>query len=152
MNQSENHLQYMSRALQEAKQSGDDVPVGCVIVLNSEIIGQGHNERESAGDPTAHAEIVAIRQAAKAIGGWRLSGATLYTTLEPCPMCAEAIIQSRIARVVFGAYDNVSGALGSKFNLFCKGRIYPLPEVLAGVEEDACRKLLVDYFARKTDR
>lgn len=142
----------MSLALQQAHKSGEDVPVGCVIVLDSQIIGQGHNERESAGDPTAHAEIVAIRQAAKAIGGWRLSGATLYTTLEPCPMCAEAIIQSRIASVVFGAYDNVSGALGSKFNLFCKGRIYPLPEVLAGVEEDACRQLLVDYFARKTDR
>lgn len=142
----------MSIALQEASQSGDDVPVGCVIVLDSQIIGRGHNERESTGDPTAHAEIVAIRQAAKQSGSWRLSGATLYTTLEPCPMCAEAIIQSRLARVVFGAYDNVSGALGSKFNLFCAGRIYPIPEVLAGVEEERCRKTLVEYFARKPQR
>jgi tRNA(adenine34) deaminase len=146
------HTHFMKLALQEAHQSGDDVPVGCVIVQDSEVIGSGHNEREAANDPTAHAEIVAIRQAAQKLGAWRLTGATLYTTLEPCPMCAEAIIQSRLSRVVFGAYDNVSGALGSKFNLFCAGRIYPIPEVLAGVEEQACRKTLVDYFARKADR
>ena len=142
----------MNQALQEANLSGDDVPVGCVIVVDNEIIAGGHNEREATGDPTAHAEIVAIRLAAKKLGTWRLAGATLYTTLEPCPMCAEAIIQSRLTKVVFGAYDNVSGALGSKFNLFCAGRIYPIPEVLSGVEEAACRKILVDYFAQKTQR
>ncbi len=142
----------MNLALEQAHLSGDDVPVGCVIVVDSEIISAGHNERESAGDPTAHAEIVAIRAAAKKLGSWRLAGATLYTTLEPCPMCAEAIIQSRVSKVIFGAYDNVSGALGSKFNLFCAGRIYPIPEVLGGVEEEACRKVLVDYFANRTQR
>lgn len=152
MHSKETHSHYMDLARQQAEKSGEDVPVGCVIVLDGHIIGSGHNERESTGDPTAHAEIVAIRQAAKKLGKWRLAGATLYTTLEPCPMCAEAIIQSRLQRVVFGAYDNVSGALGSKFNLFCAGRIYPIPEVLAGVEEEACRKILVDYFARKPQR
>ncbi|CAN5141390.1 tRNA adenosine(34) deaminase TadA [soil metagenome] len=142
----------MNLALEQANLSGEDVPVGCVIVVDSEIISAGHNERESTGDPTAHAEIVAIRAAAKKLGTWRLAGATLYTTLEPCPMCAEAIIQSRLSKVIFGAYDNVSGALGSKFNLFCAGRIYPIPEVLGGVEEASCRKILVDYFANRTHR
>lgn len=143
---------WMKLALAQARLSGNDIPVGCIIVQDSQIIGVGHNERESKGDPTAHAEIVAIRQAAQALGTWRLAGTTLYTTLEPCPMCAEAIIQSRVSKVVFGAYDNVSGALGSKFNLFCTGRIYPLPDVLGGVEEDACKKILVDYFAQKPRR
>ncbi len=143
---------WMNIAIKEALLSGDDVPVGCIILLGSEIIGRGHNERETTGDPTAHAEIVAIRQAAQAIGAWRLSGTTVYTTLEPCPMCAEAMIQSRVAKVIFGAYDNASGAVGSKFNLFCSGRIYPIPEVLGGVEEEACRQILVDYFAQKTKR
>lgn len=152
MNPTVDHSHYMSLALLQAKKSGEDVPVGCVIVVDGQIIGSGHNERESTGDPTAHAEIVAIRLAAKKLGQWRLEGATLYTTLEPCPMCAEAIIQSRVQRVVFGAYDNVSGALGSKFNLFCAGRIYPIPEILAGVEEEACRKMLIDYFANKRER
>lgn len=142
----------MKLALGEAAQSGDDVPVGSIILYRDQIIGRGHNEREAVGDPTAHAEILAIRQAAKKLGGWRLTGTTLYTTLEPCPMCAEAMIQSRITKIVFGAYDNVSGALGSMFNLFCEGRIYPLPEVLGGIEETACRELLINYFARKPNR
>jgi tRNA(adenine34) deaminase len=165
VNDSKDHKFWMQLALVEARLSGEDVPVGCIIVsgagagagvgaevIDNEIIGRGHNERETTGDPTAHAEIVAIRQAAKALGTWRLAGVTLYTTLEPCPMCAEAIIQSRVSKVVFGAYDNVSGALGSKFNLFCAGRIYPIPEVLGGVEEQLCREILTNYFALKSKR
>lgn len=143
---------FMKAALAAALESGADVPVGCVIVSDNETIAEGHNEREATGDPTAHAEIVAIRKAASKLKTWRLSGTTLYTTLEPCPMCAEAIIQARVKRVVFGAYDNVSGALGSKFNLFIPGRIYPVPEVLGGVEEEACRQTLVEYFAQRSQR
>jgi tRNA(adenine34) deaminase len=184
MNDPKDHRLWMQIALEEARLSGEDVPVGCIIVSDTgtsagtssgasagsgagagsgasaepgakalaEVIGRGHNERETTGDPTAHAEIVALRQAAKALGTWRLAGVTLYTTLEPCPMCAEAIIQSRVSKVIFGAYDNVSGALGSKFNLFCAGRIYPIPEVLGGVEEQLCREILTNYFALKSKR
>src|SRR5262249_29580408 len=103
-------------------------------------------EREATGDPTAHAEIQAIRQAAKKLGGWRLEHTTIYSTLEPCPMCAEAIIQSRIKRLVFGAYDTASGAAGSAFNLFCQGRIYPIPEIVGGLLEQECQNLLVEFF------
>lgn len=133
-------------ALAQARLSGRDVPVGCVIVKGEIIIGAAHNNREAAKDPTAHAEILALRRAATHLGDWRLTGTTLYTTLEPCPMCAEAILQARVAKVVFGAYDPKSGALGSAFNLFCQGRIYPLPEVVGGIMEDDCRNLLVEFF------
>jgi tRNA(adenine34) deaminase len=136
----------MKAAIQEAAKAGSDVPVGCVIILNDEIIASGYNQRESLKDPTAHAEIVAIKQAAALIGDWRLLNTVLYTTLEPCPMCAEAIIQARIPKLIFGAYDNYSGAAGSKFNLFCEGRIYPLPEVIGGIAELKCQKLLTDFF------
>src|SRR6202042_953180 len=99
-----------------------DVPVGCIIVMNDQIIARGHNQKEELGDPTAHAEILAVRRAAEALGNWRLNRTTIYSTLEPCPMCAEAIIQARVAKLVFGAYDPKSGAAGSMFNLFCQGR------------------------------
>jgi tRNA(adenine34) deaminase len=140
---------WMLCALEEAALSGKDVPVGCVVVLDDEVIGRGHNEREATGDPTAHAELVAIRQAAQTIKHWRLTGATAYSTLEPCPMCAEAMIQARVARVVYGAFDHLSGAAGSMVNLFKAGRLYPVPEVLGGLEEEACSKLLTDFFGKK---
>lgn len=149
---SESDRQFMKSALEEASQCQEDVPVGCIIVKEGKVIGRGHNQREALGDPTAHAELIAIRAAARMMKGWRLTGTTIYTTLEPCPMCAEAIIQARVARVVYGAYDNLSGAAGSMVNLFQAGRLYPLPQVLGGLEEDACRKLLVDFFAAKEDR
>jgi len=149
---SENDHQYMKTALQEASACEKDVPVGCIIVKEDKIIGRGHNQREATGDPTAHAELIAIREAARIMKGWRLTGTTIYTTLEPCPMCAEAIIQARVARVVYGAFDNLSGAAGSMVNLFQAGRLYPLPQVLGGLEEEACRKVLVDFFAQKKDR
>jgi tRNA(adenine34) deaminase len=139
-------------ALQEAFQSGEDVPVGCVLVRDEEVLSMAHNQREKSNDPTAHAEILAIREAARRLGDWRLTGTTLYTTLEPCPMCAEAILQARVSRVVFGAYDSKSGALGSVFNLFCDGRIYPLPEVVGGIMEGPCQNVLVEFFRSKPDQ
>jgi tRNA(adenine34) deaminase len=139
----------MKQALAEAELSGDDVPVGCLIVRDQKVVGRGHNQKERTHDPTDHAEIVAIRAAANKLGTWRLNGTTIYTTLEPCPMCAEAIIQARVSRLIFGAYDIQSGACGSAFNLFVSGRIYPIPEVLGGISEEPCKKLLIDFFRKK---
>lgn len=140
---------YMSLALKEAKESGQDVPVGSILVRNLNIIGRGHNQRESTADPTGHAEIIALREAASKTGTWRLAGCTLYSTLEPCPMCAEAIIQSRVSRLVFGAYDTISGAVGSAFNLFVPRSGYPLPEAVGGICEEECRNLLVEHFKKR---
>jgi tRNA(adenine34) deaminase len=137
---------WIRASLAEASKVVSDVPVGSVLVLEGKIIGRGHNLRELSGDPTSHAEIVAIRQAAEHLGTWRLTGTTLYSTLEPCPMCAEAIIQSRVSKLVFGAYDSRSGAAGSAFNLFVPGRPYPVPEVLGGILEQECKAMLVQYF------
>jgi tRNA(adenine34) deaminase len=143
---------WMAAAIAEAFKCTEDVPVGALVIKDERIIGAGHNNREKSKDPTAHAEIVAIRQAAKHLADWRLTDATLYTTLEPCPMCAEAMLQARVSRVVFGAYDPKSGALGSAFNLYCDGRIYPLPEVIGGIMEGPCQNLLLDFFRAKPSR
>lgn len=143
---------WMGAALEAASQSGEDVPVGCVLVKDGKLLSSAHNLREQTNDPTAHAEIIAIREAARVLNNWRLEGVILYTTLEPCPMCAEAILQSRIAKVVFGAYDPKSGALGSVFNLFCDGRIYPIPEVVGGIMESQCQTLLKDFFRGRLNR
>jgi len=143
---------WMEFALEKACLSGKDVPVGAVLVRNGVVLGSGCNRREDTWDPTAHAEIVALRQAAERTRTWRLNETTLYTTLEPCPMCAEAIIQSRVSRVVFGAYDPASGAAGSAFNLFVPGRIFPIPEVIGGILEDRCQRLLIDFFRNKPAR
>ena len=122
------------------------MPVGCVIVRDGGIIARGHNERERTGDPTAHAEIVAMRRAAEALGGWRLEGCTLYVTLEPCPMCAGAIVQARVSHLVFGAFDEAQG---------CAGSVYRIPEDPAfshfcpsdgGILEGECAALLKRFF------
>ncbi len=136
-------------ALAEARSSGEDVPVGCVIVRDNELIARGYNQKELNQDPTEHAEIVAIRKACAMQKSWRLDGYTLYTTLEPCPMCAEVIIQARVSRLVFGAYDANSGAVGSKFNLFVPDRPYPIPEVSGGILLEECRELLVNFFRQR---
>lgn len=136
----------MSLAIAEAKLSGPDVPVGAVLMLGDEVLAKGHNLKEQNQDPTDHAEIVVMRQAASALKSWRLTGTTLFTTLEPCPMCAEVIIQARVARLVFGAYDSKSGAAGSVFNLFISGRPYPVPEIIGGILEAECKAVLVDFF------
>lgn len=140
--------QWMKQAIRLATETVKDVPVGCVIVKNDQLIAEACNQREEKKDPVGHAEIVAIRNAASYLSSWRLDGCILFSTLEPCPMCAEAIIQTRIAKVYFGAYDIKSGALGSAFNLFKKGRIYPIPEVIGGIEEDECKKVLLNYFEK----
>ncbi len=137
---------YMDLALKQARQSEQDVPVGAVIVQDGSIIAVGVNERERTLDPTGHAEIVAIRKAAQILNNWRLTGCQIYVTLEPCAMCAEALIQARVQTIVFGAYDPRSGACGSFFNLFVEGRPYPLPEIVGGIMEAECKQLLTDFF------
>jgi tRNA(adenine34) deaminase len=143
---------WMAAALAEALKSEEDVPIGALVVKDGVVIGAGHNQREKTKDPTGHAEIIAIRQAAQYLGDWRLNGTTIYTTLEPCPMCAEAILQARVERLVFGAYDYKSGACGSVFNLYVDGRIYPIPEVVGGIMEDPCQNVLVEFFRSKPTR
>lgn len=149
MDRTTSHLhQWMQLAIEQARESGVDIPVGCVIIHEGEIVGRGYNLREKTLDPTAHAEIVAIRQAAETLGRWRLSACTLVTTLEPCAMCAEAIIQARVEELVFGAYDLKSGACGSRFNLFTPDRIYPIPNVIGGIDEEICKGLIEEYFKK----
>lgn len=141
---------FMEAAIAEARLCTKDVPVGCVIVNeHGQVIARAHNQREELLDPAGHAEILALRQGAASIGDWRLSGCTLYCTLEPCPMCAEAIIQARLAKVVFGAWDAVAGAAGSTFNLFISGRSLPVPQVIGGILEEECRQMLLDFFAQR---
>ena len=139
--------QYMALAIEEAKKAADEgeVPIGAVIVRRGEVIASCHNLREATSDATAHAETLAIRRACSALGGWHLTDCTLYVTLEPCPMCAGAIINSCIDRVVFGAYDSRDGSFGSVVDLSS----YPYsrrPEVIGGVMEDECRQILSDFF------
>lgn len=142
---------YMREAISLAKKAFDlgEAPVGAVVVKKSsgEIIGKGYNLRESGKSPLAHAEIMAIDEAARTLGGWRVIDSVLYVTLEPCPMCAGAIINSRIDRVVFGASDPKAGCAGSITNLFEMGFNYK-PEVTAGVLKDECAQLLSEFFRR----
>ena len=134
---------------QEVKSSGD-VPVGALIVNETgEILSVGKNEREKDSDPTAHAEIVAIRGAGEKLGSWRLDELTLIVTLEPCVMCAGAILQSRIKRLVFGAFDQKAGAVGSSLDVIRDVRALSKVEVVSGVLEKDCAKLLTDFFATK---
>ena len=133
----------------EVKSSGD-VPVGALIVNEAgEILSSGKNEREKDNDPTAHAEIVAIRKASEKIGSWRLDELTLIVTLEPCVMCAGAILQSRLKRLVFGAFDKKAGAVGSSLDVIRDVRALSKVEVVSGVLENDCAKLLTDFFATK---
>jgi tRNA(adenine34) deaminase len=133
----------------EVKSSGD-VPVGALIVNEvGEIVSLGKNEREKDNDPTAHAEILAIRRAGEKLGSWRLDDLTLIVTLEPCVMCAGAILQSRLKRLVFGAFDQKAGAVGSSLDVIRDVRALSKVEVVSGVLEDECAKLLTDFFATK---
>lgn len=142
---------YMALAIEQAKAAAkiDDVPVGAVIAYGGwGVIAAAHNTRELHKNPVAHAEMTAINEAAMSMGGWRLLGCTLYVTLEPCPMCAGAIVNSRIDRVVFGAYDPKAGALGTVYNL-AEGKLNHVPEVRGGVFEEECAALLRSYFREK---
>jgi tRNA(adenine34) deaminase len=141
-------LAAMDRALVEARLAlgHGDVPIGAVVVHGGEVIASRHNERELTGDPTAHAEILALRDAATHLGGWRLGGCTLVVTLEPCPMCAGAALASRLDRVVFGAVDMKAGALGSLVHLGCDPRFNHEYEVTAGVRTEECAEVLTSFF------
>ena len=141
------HRDYMRRALELAAQAAaeGDVPVGCVIVRDGEIIGQGRNRREENGDATAHAELEAIRDACRRAGGWRLHRCTMYVTLEPCPMCAGGIINSRIETVRYGMRDEKAGACGSVLNLF-EERFNHHPRLYRGPLEEECRAQLQEFF------
>ena len=145
------HERYMDEALALASAAAEagEVPVGCVIAgPDGRILGRGRNRREERGDATAHAEIEAIREACRALGDWRLEGCTLYVTLEPCPMCAGAIINARIPALIFGAREAQSGACGSVIDLFME-RYGHHPTVYAGVLRDDCAALLRDFFKEK---
>ncbi len=147
-----NYQSLMQQAIAIAREvkSSDDVPVGALIVNEAgEILSSGKNEREKDNDPTAHAEILAIRRAGENLGSWRLDDLTLIVTLEPCAMCAGAILQSRIKRLVFGAFDQKAGAVGSSLDVIRDARALSKVEVVSGVLEKECAKLLTDFFATK---
>ena len=142
----------MRRAIHEAELAlgHDDVPVGAILVgPDGELLGAGHNERERLQDPSAHAELLAIREAAATVGSWRLLDTTLYVTLEPCAMCAGAIVLARIPRVVFGTADPKAGAAGSVLDILAEPRLNHRPEVLGGILQPECAALLLDFFAAR---
>ena len=143
------HEDYMKVALTLAEKAleTDDVPVGCVIVRDGEIIGRGFNRREADGSATAHAEIEAINGACRAVGSWRLSDCSLYVTLEPCPMCAGAIINARVGKVFYGAKDEKAGACGSVLNIF-EERFNHKPQLVGGILKDECSALLTAFFTK----
>jgi tRNA(adenine34) deaminase len=145
----------MAMALAEAAKAPEhgDVPVGAVVVVDGKVVAARHNERETAGDPTAHAELLALRDAAKNRGGdWRLVDATLVVTLEPCPMCAGAAVAARVRRLVFGAADPKAGACGSLYNLCADPRLNHEVEVTAGVQRERVSELLSTFFASERGR
>lgn len=143
------HEHYMALAIEEAKKCAlsGDVPVGCVIVKNGEIIGRGHNTRERDNTALGHAEINAISMACSALSSWRLEGCDMYVTLEPCPMCAGAIIHSKINSLYFGAYDKKGGAVGGVIDLFFENFNHK-PKVTGGILGDECKELLTEFFKK----
>ena len=134
----------MEKAIQKAKNSGTDIPVGAVIVKDGEILAACHNEKEKLNDATAHAEILAIREASKKLKSWRLEGCELYVTLEPCPMCAWAIMQARIKTVYFGSYDTLYGA----YSVFRELTKNVSSEIKGGILEEKCDNIIKEYFKR----
>jgi tRNA(adenine34) deaminase len=142
---------FMRLAVREAARAGDggDVPIGAVVVRAGEVIAVGRNERELRQDPTAHAEVLALREAARAVGSWRVLEATLYVTLEPCAMCAGAIVLARIPRVLYGASDPKAGAAGSVLDVLSEPRLNHRPEVEGGVLGEECGDLLSGFFASR---
>lgn len=139
---------YMAMALDEAQKAYrlGEVPIGAVVVRHQKIIGRGHNMRETWKDPTAHAEMIAIRKACEQAGGWRLTESTLYVTIEPCPMCAGAMVLARLPRLVYGARDPKGGAVDSLFDLVRREELNHRVEVTAGVLEEECRAIMQKFF------
>jgi tRNA(adenine34) deaminase len=143
--------QFMRKAMDAAliAQENGDVPIGAVVVCRNQIIGRAWNQREQLHDPTAHAEIIALTQAASFIGSWRLHGCTIYVTLEPCPMCAGALVLGRLDRLVYGCPDPKTGACGSLYDIVRDERLNHRLEVTAGVLADDCARLLQDFFKQR---
>lgn len=141
---------FMTLALREAETAYaiGEVPIGAVLVRDGEIIARAYNLRETWHDPTAHAEIIAIRDAARRLGAWRLTGCTLYVTIEPCPMCAGALVQARLTRLVYGAADPKAGAVDTLYRLLNDERLNHQVQVTAGVKAEACGKIMQDFFRR----
>jgi tRNA(adenine34) deaminase len=142
---------FMRLALREAERAleHEDVPIGAVLAVGGEVLGIAHNERELREDPTAHAEILAVRQAAEALRSWRLLDSVLYVTLEPCAMCAGAIVLARVPRVVYGTTDPKAGAAGSVLDVLSQPRLNHRPEVSGGLLAEECASLLTDFFAAR---
>ncbi|WP_337102296.1 tRNA adenosine(34) deaminase TadA [Paenibacillus sp. YIM B09110] len=145
---------WMTEAIAEARKAEQigEVPIGAIIVRNNEIIGRGYNLRETQNDPTAHAEMVAIRDATERIGAWRLLDCTLYVTLEPCPMCAGAIVQSRVKRVVYGTTDPKAGCAGTLMNLLQEPRFNHETELTSGILQQECASLLTQFFRKLREK
>lgn len=146
-----NDEEYMGLALAEARKAYElgEVPIGAVVVKDGEVIATAYNLRETGHDATAHAEVLAVRKACEKIGHWRLTGSTLYVTIEPCPMCAGALVMSRIDRLVYGAADYKAGAVESLFNITNHSGLNHRIEVRAGVREEECRNLMKDFFRER---
>ena len=142
---------FMRRAIELAEAAAEhgDVPIGAVVTRGEEVLGEAGNERERRADPTAHAELLALREAAARLGGWRVEDATIYVTLEPCPMCAGAIVLARVARVVYGAADPKAGAAGSVMDLLSEPALNHQPDVLGGVLGEQCGALLSAFFGAR---
>lgn len=151
---SQTEEQFMELALEEARKclEIDEVPVGAVVVQYGKVVGRGYNRRETDRSPLAHAEILAIQDAARNLGGWRLVDCELYVTLEPCPMCAGAILQSRIVRLIYGASDPKGGACGSKLDLLGDYTWNHKTEILSGVLAEPCGTILTEYFRKKREQ
>ncbi|MDO4952544.1 MAG: tRNA adenosine(34) deaminase TadA [Synergistaceae bacterium] len=147
-------IKYMREALKEAEKAleFDEIPVGALVVKDDEIIGRGFNRRDTDDSPFAHAELLAIQQAAEKLGSWRLDGCTLYVTLEPCPMCAGAIVQCRLKALVYGAKDSKAGAAGSLYNIPADPRFAHSCKVTGGVLKNECSNLLNDFFKNRRRR
>ena len=145
------HQHFMKKALDQAVAAfeADEVPVGAIIIRDGQVIGAAHNQRETLNDPTAHAEMIAITQAAEAVGDWRLNECIMYVTLEPCTMCSGAIIQARIPTVVFGALDPKGGAVCSLYNILNDDRLNHRAEVIHGVMDVDCGAILTEFFKQK---
>ncbi len=143
----EQHKKFMQIAINEANNSGEDVPIGAVLVIDENIIAQSANKREAHNKPSAHAEVIVIDKAASLMDSWKLETATLYVTLEPCPMCAALILQSRIKEVIFGAYDPQYGAFGSKIDM--RDIIKYKTQVKGGILEQECQSLILEFFKER---
>ena len=150
---SSNHEYWIKKAIRLAEKafSEGEVPVGAIVVKDNKIIGRGYNQRETLNDPTAHAEIIAITAASNTINDWRLNDCSIYVTKEPCPMCAGAIINSRVSKLVFGSYDDKKGCCGSLYQLCGDKRLDSITAVKGGIMEEQCSMLLKDFFRLRRD-